>query len=177
MAKMTCPICKGSGKIHEDSVEYEFISRDAITKRCLYCDGSGMIAPRVKLPDGRFAHELNPGRDMSRRLNVSKKAVINPEAIDTGVGYVADTPMCETKREPNEKIMFLEMALNTRLNKVLASGLEFLIVNETEPYYLDVYRMIRAQEKKQDTWTKQDEDRYVELLERQIDLLKEASNG
>lgn len=171
MAKMTCPICKGSGKIHEDATEYEFITREAITKRCLYCDGSGKIEPRVKMPDGRWAHELAPGRDKKanpKRLNVSKKA-INPETVDTGIGY--------QKKEKYETPRFYEMAVNERLNKVLAGGKEFLIVTETEPYYLDVYQIIRSQERKQNTWTADDESRYVECLEKELARYKEAING
>ena len=113
-------------------------------------------------------------------MNVSKKAVINPEVVDTGVGYRPDPPMqeawnaeekSERGQEPDEAPLFMEMALNPRLNKVLASGKEFLIVTETEPYYLEVYRMIRKQEKKQGTWTQQDEERYVEALEEGYDSL------
>jgi len=88
--------------------------------------------------------------------------------------------------EPYEKPLFLEMALSPRLSKVLASGKEFLLVTETEPYYLDVYRIIRQQEKEQGTWTQQDEERYVEALEDRIKELdsclrrndkKEVGNG
>ena len=71
---------------------------------------------------------------------------------------------------------FLELALNPRLNKVLASGKEFLIVTETEPYYTEVFRMIRSQERKQGTWTAEDETRYVCHLETKIKQL-EASNA
>ena len=69
------------------------------------------------------------------------------------------------------------MALNPRLNKVLASGKEFLIVTETEPYYLDVYQMVRKQEKMQGTWTDRDEDNYVEVLEAQIRKYQEVINA
>ena len=185
---MRCPVCKGKGKITENTREYEFITRDPVTSDCLVCGGTGQVGPRKKLPDGRGVHELvsgNPAKSFQRkghiapdegatRLNVSVKAVINPEVVDTGVGYNPEPQRSQREEEgapargkehhAGQRPAFLEMALNPRLNKVLASGKEFLIVTETEPYYMDVYRMIRAQEKKQGTWTEGDEEAYVEAL-------------
>ncbi len=191
MANMKCPICKGKGKILEDALQYEFVTRDAINSTCLYCMGFGVISPNKKLPDGRKAHEIKidspdpaptPGPSPKTRLNVSKKAAINPEAVDTGVGYQGAThseqkTVNSEQKEPYEAPMFLEMALNPRLNKVLASGKRFLIVTETEPYYFAVYRMIREQERRQGTWTEQDEDNYVGTLEEQIKRYQEVING
>ena len=174
MAKMECPICKGTGKIHEDASVYEFITRDAITKRCLFCDGSGKIEARVKMPDGRMAFELKRQNEPAKRLNVSRKAVIRPEAVDTGLGYEPDRSNTgQQKLEKYETPRFFEMATNPRLNKVLASGKDFLLVTDTEPYYLDVYRMIRSQERKQGTWTADDEDAYVAALEKKIRDMQE----
>ena len=208
--RMPCPICNGTGNVTEDAEQYSFITREPETNVCLICNGSGRIGPRKILPDGRGVYELverAEGQEQ-KRLNVSKKAVINPEVVDTGVGYApykteesressrkaeGDKKKNKRKRghEPYEAPLFMEMALNPRLNKVLASGKEFLIVTETEPYYLEVYRMIRKQEKKQGTWTQQDEELYVEALEEGYDSLimdsrfrgnaqvidKEVSNG
>lgn len=180
-----CPVCQGKGTLTEDVREYEFITRDPITSKCMICNGTGILNPSTKLPNGKRAFEVFRKTDISRRfrrleadhaeigkrLNVSRKAVINPEAVDTGVGY---EPVNTEKsrggrrkaegKERYETPLFLEMALNPRLNKVLASGKMFLIVTETEPYYLDVYRMIRKQEKKQRTWTEGDEEAFVEAL-------------
>lgn len=58
--KMTCPICAGTGKITEDSQEYEFQTRDPHTQTCLTCSGTGEVAPRKKLPDGRAVCDLEP---------------------------------------------------------------------------------------------------------------------
>lgn len=58
--KMTCPICAGKGKITEDSQEYEFQTRDPHTQTCLTCSGSGLVAPRKRLPDGRAVCEIEP---------------------------------------------------------------------------------------------------------------------
>jgi len=187
MANMKCPICKGKGKILEDALQYEFVTRDAINSTCLYCMGFGVISPNKKLPDGRKAHEIKidspdpaptPGPSPKTRLNVSKKAAINPEAVDTGGATHSEQKTVNSEqKEPYEAPMFLEMALNPRLNKVLASGKRFLIVTETEPYYFAVYRMIREQERRQGTWTEQDEDNYVGTLEEQIKRYQEVING
>lgn len=181
-----CPICQGKGTLTENTREYEFITRDPITAKCMICNGEGWLNPSTRLPNGKRAFEVfrkgDQGsgiREQQKRLNVSKKAVVNPETVDTGVGYQPgmdkmdgmdgmDKPGVERLKEPYEKPLFLEMALNPRLNKVLASGKAFLIVTETEPYYLDVYRMIRHQEQTQGTWTGSDEQGYVEALEDRI---------
>lgn len=193
--KPKCPVCQGKGTITENTREYEFITRDPITSKCLICNGEGWLNPSTRLPNGKRAFEVfRKGEYVGKRLNVSRKAVINPEVVETGVGYQPGMddmdkigkPGVEKPKEPYEAPMFLEMALNPRLNKVLASGKEFLIVTETEPYYLDVYRMIRHQEQTQGTWTRHDEQGYVEALEDRIKELdsrlrgnvkKEAING
>lgn len=187
----TCPVCQGKGTLTENTQEYEFITRDPITAKCMICNGTGWLNPSTRLPNGKRVFEVfrkENGTQMTgstgsagsgKRLNVSKKAVINPEVVDTGVGYQPgvddmdkmegmDKPGAERPKEPYEKPMFLEMALNPRLQKVLASGKEFLVVTETEPYYLEVYRMIRHQEQTQGTWTRHDEQGYVEALEDRI---------
>jgi len=167
-----CPVCNGKGTLTEDSLEYEFITRDPITSRCPVCAGKGVLNPRKLLPNGQEAHTIMPKKQKAaKRLNVSRKAVVAD--VDTGVGYEP-----EERKEPYEPPRFVEMALNPRLQKVLASGKEFLIVTETEPYYLDVYRMIRMQERLQVTWSAEDEERYVEALEAALDkMTREACNG
>ncbi len=57
--KMICPICHGTGKLHEDSEEYEFQTRDPHSGTCLTCSGTGEVGIRQKLPDGRPVYELN----------------------------------------------------------------------------------------------------------------------
>ena len=56
--RMTCPICAGTGKITEDTNEYEFQTRDPHTQTCLTCSGTGEVAPRKRLPDGRAVSEI-----------------------------------------------------------------------------------------------------------------------
>jgi hypothetical protein len=49
-----CPICHGTGKLHEDAQEYEFLTRDPRTDRCLYCDGWGYVGARKAAPGTRI---------------------------------------------------------------------------------------------------------------------------
>lgn len=58
-----CPICHGTGKVLEDSQEYEFITRDPATNRCLYCDGKGLVGARKKLPEATIAPAAKPRRE------------------------------------------------------------------------------------------------------------------
>jgi len=182
---MDCPSCQGKGTVTEDRNHYEFVSRDPITSKCLVCNGTGKVGPRKMLPNGRHTFEYyrdNPaakppkvdiGIDTSvppdTRLNVSSKKI--PKS---GMPVSHRKGSSGVSPEQYEKPMFLEMALNPRLNKVLASGKEFLIVTETEPYYLAVYSLIREQERKQGSWTWEDEEKYVGfILEDNIKLNNE----
>lgn len=65
--KIKCPICHGTGKVHENSDEYNYETRDPRTDRCLICNGSGIIHARKKLPDGQRVSELG-----ARRAQVNK---------------------------------------------------------------------------------------------------------
>jgi DnaJ-class molecular chaperone len=58
--KMSCPICAGTGKLYEDSAEYEFQTRDPHSETCLTCSGTGEVGIRQKLPDGRYVCDLEP---------------------------------------------------------------------------------------------------------------------
>lgn len=213
-----CPICQGKGTLTENAREYEFITRDPITAKCMICNGEGWLNPSTRLPNGKRVFEVfrkdngtqktgsTGSAGSGKRLNVSKKAVVNPETVDTGVGYepqraqrqeeesvqgrgwcgeICGSNLCAIRRT-------CETNPNPRLNKVMESGKAFLIVTETEPYYLDVYRMIRKREKKQGTWTEGDEEAFVEALMDERNKLiteikkyklqdeastKEASNG
>jgi len=178
--KITCPVCQGKGTLTENAKEYEFITRNPITSKCMICNGTGILNPNTKLPNGKRVIEVFRKDELGRvnserrgkRLNVSRKALSNPEELDIGIGYHTSattevTEKSEGRQRENskkEKKREREMAMNPRLKKVLASGKKFLIVTETEPYYLVVYTLIRNQERKQGTWSWEDEEAYVEAL-------------
>lgn len=192
--KLTCPVCAGTGKIKEDTNEYEFITRDPQTSRCLVCSGKGWVGTRTKLPNGkpvteliephlRNAKKVAKGKELIPDLGIDRSV---PEELKQGALNVSRKKRATTEdTEGSEKPVryelprFVEMATNPRLNKVLASGKDFLIITDTEPYYLDVFRMIRAQEKIQESWTLEDDERYIEALEREIELMttREGNNG
>lgn len=175
--KSKCPICKGTGIVTEDSREYEFITRGPDSNRCLICNGKGYINSRQKLPDGREAHTIMP----KGGLNVSRKRRVNPEIPDIGIDRsvpqeVLDKPakvinLRYSMQGPGKEV---EVQLSPRLCKVLSSGKQFLIVAETEPYYLAVFGLIRKQEKLNGEWTAADEERYVQALEGEIKKLNAA---
>ncbi len=178
--KPKCPVCHGSGLVTENAQEYEFVTRDPISSKCLVCNGTGVLNPSTKLPNGKRAYEVwRKGQPVEalRRLNVSKKAAVESELPDTGVGYGDETEQLQVESFPR----------TYRLNKVIKSGKHFLLVTETEPYYMEVYMKIRATERKQGTWSADDEERYVTALEKQYLALrrapvqcmaiKEANNG
>lgn len=54
------------------------------------------------------------------------------------------------------------LMLYPRAAKLMRRGQKFIVIAEHEPYYLAAYEMIRDQEKKQDTWTAEDEQCYQE---------------
>jgi hypothetical protein len=165
----------------------------------MVCNGKGYINPNTKLPNGQRVRDAFGKQDIEqkkqlkriqpekeqKRLNVSRKAVFNLEAADTVEGYDKAQKTQIKRNEP-------EKAMSPRLQKVLASGKKFLIVTETEPYYIYVYGLIREQERKQGSWTWEDEEAYVEALmtERQrlingiavlnqkdVSFRKEVNNG
>jgi len=65
--KMQCPVCKGQGKISEDSNEYMFETREPQTNVCLICAGTGLVGARKLLPDGKMVYQVAaeqaPGSD------------------------------------------------------------------------------------------------------------------
>ena len=84
---MKCPVCKGKGRITEDSEQYMFETRDPITSKCLICMGTGQVHPNKKLPDGQVVHEVarakkdfEPQRPQRTRRK-EKKANIPEKAV------------------------------------------------------------------------------------------------
>ena len=65
-------------------------------------------------------------------------------------------------REENKK--YYELLLG-RAGKLLKKGKPFVVVACDEPYYLDVYRLIRRHEKEKGDWTNYDEENYLKARE------------
>lgn len=68
--------------------------------------------------------------------------------------------------ELRARIAELEAAnsFHPRAAKLMAKRKNFVVVAEDEPYFMDVYRTIRAHEMKSGRWTDDDESRYSEIL-------------
>ncbi len=198
--KKTCPVCQGTG-LFTESPEYPCDSRPPANGRCLYCDGSGTVPSRLNVspksassaPQSAASagtQEPAPKLDLSRRgITPLEFKRPNPGPVDPHTsgrldfnqpteGDLAQHPDPEDVASAQPAPNFLEMALNPRLNKVLASGKDFLIVTASEPYYIPVFTMVRRQEQSQGTWTPEDEERYIHALQQRIEYLeKESING
>jgi hypothetical protein len=72
--QITCPVCKGQGTVTEDQVNYEFITRDPVTSRCLICHGTGVVGANKKLPNGTFARSVPQGPPPSK-LNLRRRGI------------------------------------------------------------------------------------------------------
>lgn len=90
------------------------------------------------------------------------------------------------RRDP---IPVASQSRSSALNELIASGAKYLIVAESDPYYLHVYQMKRWWGMVNGTWKTEDEMQYVTFLEKRIEeltinennmlakYLKEAHNG
>lgn len=200
--KRTCPICAGTGVVKEDANQYEFVTRDPITSKCMICNGTGEVGTNKKLPNGKHVNSLRPtlreklgmeekrqddASTMSKRLNVSKKAMVP----DTGLGYKqnltqiladqgADNPSGEDR--PDDVRWWLKRQgeickLREEIELVIKHEKGWVFISSDDPIYLEVFKMYRKQRKSEGKWTEEDEHLYVVYCEDQIELLKEAING
>lgn len=60
------------------------------------------------------------------------------------------------------------LMLYPRAAKLMREGKNFIVIAEHEPYFIRAYGMIRDQEKKQGTWTDDDERIYQEFYVRML---------
>lgn len=104
-----------------------------------------MSGKTVSTRSTRLYHIRNAKKERSENVPECGWKIFNPE------------PIHEHKPEEEQ-----EYSISKRLEKVLRSGKEFLIVTDTEPYYHDVYNTIRIHEKNKGTWTKEDEEAFEE---------------
>jgi len=63
-------------------------------------------------------------------------------------------------REKDKTIAYYEELLSGRAGKLLKKGKFFLVVACDEPYFNEVYDMIRANGIKIGRWTEEDEEQY-----------------
>jgi len=67
-----------------------------------------------------------------------------------------------------QRIAELEAVLDCRAGRLLSSGRFFVVVAEEEPYFADVYDLIRLHECDKGDWTEEDEATYQDAMSRCI---------
>lgn len=107
--KMTCPICAGTGKITEDSQEYEFQTRDPHSETCLTCSGSGLVAPRKRLPDGRAVCEIEPKEHTQVKLNDNPKAEREP--VTNSLNHESMNNLAEVLKGLHKQLMTVKVTV------------------------------------------------------------------
>ena len=184
--RMTCPVCKGLGKITEDAAEHEFVTRDPQTSRCLICAGRGWIGTRTKLPNGETA-----GSTRRARKSAKEEEIIPDLGIDRSVPpELKQTALNVSRKKKNttedtEGAEWREVLTSARSKlrayDVMDSGVGFIFIAETEPYFMPVFRFVRECCKLHDRWTEKDEESYIAALEmiadEQYAKIREANNG
>ena len=175
---ITCPICNGAGTITEDTLEYEFVTRDPKTDTCLICAGKGLLPVSAKLPDGTPARALTKPR--AKLASVTDKRLRAPS-------------------EPHPIREYLTPAYHPRADRPLTAALDqrgittsprhhdttpepqapapcALTIEPQHPAYPHIYALLRILERARGTWTAQDEEAYITGLNTHIHL-KETNNG
>jgi hypothetical protein len=70
------------------------------------------------------------------------------------------------RAEQAEAKLFGLQKFHPRAMKLLLKAKNFIVIACDEPYFLDVYRIIRQHEMAKNTWSTQDENIYNQALER-----------
>jgi hypothetical protein len=102
--------------------------------------------------------------------------------MDKVDGAAAETGHChpEKRRGRPKKAEGKEgngLIIPSYLRKVLESGKRFLVITETDPYYLVVCMEIRKLQIKRKDWSAYDEEGYIKALEDAVLRQMEVSNG
>lgn len=63
------------------------------------------------------------------------------------------------------EIIKVMQQFNFRAAKLMIEGTPFIVISNKEPYYLQVYGMIRMHEMEKGTWTDRDEEIYLAARE------------
>lgn len=93
-----------------------------------------------------------------------KKQVYNLKGELNQAVYMQDKVRAE--RDRAEKYMVEAYDFHPRAVKLIEKRKNFVVVSESEPYFLEVYKMIRAHEYAKGSWTTEDEALYQIALER-----------
>lgn len=69
-----------------------------------------------------------------------------------------------TEYYDNNETRYKNLLENTRAGRLLLAGEKFLVVKQDEPYFKEVYSMIKIRESQSGTWTAEDEKQFVEAI-------------
>jgi hypothetical protein len=76
----------------------------------------------------------------------------------------------DTQREGEKLSRYSWLLENTRAGKLLLKNKPFIVVAIDEPYYPEVYKLIRKNEKGKGRWTVEDEREFQQAIQAWIEL-------
>jgi hypothetical protein len=129
---------------------------------------SALTAANEQLNDEIKAHE--------RIANICNN--VGAKDIDgTSIGYVQS--LAEMFIEKRELLTTAQEALkfNPLAEKLSLKKKPFIVVAIDEPYFKEVYDIIRKEERRKDTWNFDDEMAYVEAIKANRSALNGGKNG
>jgi len=97
---------------------------------------------------------------MTKKLTKAQKA----RQIQAQIRREERQIQAQIRREEQKRVAEMEFLLDSRAGKLLKKGKPFIVVACDEPYYLEVYRLIRAYEKAKGTWTERDENVFNQTI-------------
>lgn len=195
---ITCPVCKGAGRVTENSLKYDFVTRDPKTSGCLICAGTGKVPISHLLPDGTRARDLP--LKLAKVTDTKRRAI--PELpLETPPPVAQHSNAASDPASPAEP---LDLALSRRgidpdpvaqhsnaadlewattatdVSDLLTLAQNALIIESTHPAYPKLYATLRTFEINRGKWDHMDEDAYIAGLHAHITHLQdqmEAHHG
>ncbi len=196
---ITCPVCKGAGRVTENSRKYDFVTRDPKTSGCLICAGTGQVPTNHLLPDGTRARDLPlklaKVTDTKRRA-IPELPLQTPPPSETELTPllhafssrgIDPTPVAQHSNaaDPEPPVAQHSNAASlgwptADVQDLLTLAQDALIIESTHPAYPKLYATLRTFEINRGKWDHMDEDAYIAGLHAHITHLQdqmEAHHG
>jgi hypothetical protein len=94
------------------------------------------------------------------------KTTKKPSSKQSGGSTDMDRALIEAQRQEMERLHHESILLHmSRAGKLLLRGQPFVCVADDEPYYMDVYRMIRMNARLRGKWSQECERRFRSAIE------------
>jgi hypothetical protein len=199
---ITCPVCRGAGKVTENSRKYDFVTRDPKTSGCLICAGTGHVPTRHLLPDGTRARDLPlklaKVTDTKRRAipelplqspppvaqhsNAASDPASPAEPLDLALSRrgIDPDPVAQHSNaaDPEPPVAQHSNAASlgwptADVQDLLTLAQDALIIESTHPAYPKLYATLRAFEINRGKWDHMDEDAYIAGLHAHITHLQD----